>query len=181
MEFGKKKKMREKALAEKDAPNGDTTKEPTEPTEPKDGVAKTPKAVKKVAVKKNVAKKSPAKKATRKKPALPKKVAARGKIWVTSTYPKGAIGSGDSVETHDEIELEVRVFETEPAHVRAGYGLTLNLGNYESARCDAGVTLPCYVEEVDSAIEEAYRIAEEKVQAQVGGIRDGQKKRGSLR
>lgn len=103
--------------------------------------------------------------------AKPKAVA--GKIWTTRQFSVSGkpVGQEISVDT----PLEVRVFETEPATVTASYGLTLNLGNYESARCDAGVTLPCYREEVESAFKEAWSIAEEQVSKQVADIRKGQR------
>jgi hypothetical protein len=86
----------------------------------------------------------------------------RGKIWVSRGYPK----SSRKPDEEEQLDLAVRKFETEPAFVKAGYGLTINLGNYESARCDVGVTLPCYVEEITEAMKEAWKIAEEEIQKQ---------------
>lgn len=53
------------------------------------------------------------------------------------------------------------------AHVRFGAGLTINLGNFESARLDVQVELPCDVEGLTEAMEEASefvqaRLAEEE-------------------
>lgn len=87
---------------------------------------------------------------------------ARGKIWVSRGYPKSA----RKPDEEEQFDLEVRQFSVEPAYVKAGYGLTINLGNYESARCDVGVTLPCYVEEVPEALKEAWKIAEEEIKKQ---------------
>lgn len=89
----------------------------------------------------------------------------QGKVWVSSHY-----GEKD---THVENALEVQTFDVVPAFVKVAYGLTLNLGNYESARCDAGVTLPCYVEEIPKAFQRAWEIAEEQVQKQVADIKRG--------
>jgi hypothetical protein len=86
----------------------------------------------------------------------------RGKIWVSRSYPKSA----RKPDEEEQLDLEVRKFETEPAWVKAGYGLTINLGNYESARCDCGVTLPCYLEEVPDAMKKAWEIAEAEIQKQ---------------
>jgi len=47
------------------------------------------------------------------------------------------------VFTHD--------FKGPVARVRRGYGLTMNLGNFESARFDVTLELPCYVEDIDAA------------------------------
>lgn len=92
-----------------------------------------------------------------------KGTAVRGKIWATTHY--------HGTDNSEEKELEVQVFEVEPAWVKASYGLTINLGNYESARCDAGVTLPTYVEEIDEAFEKAWELAQEQVQEQVKDIK----------
>ena len=53
---------------------------------------------------------------------------------------------GQEAETQEVIA--VRPFVTHPARVRISRGRTINLGNYESARVDATVEIPCYREEV---------------------------------
>lgn len=90
-------------------------------------------------------------------------VVQSGRIWVTRQY-KGA------PEIKEEADLEVRTFEVEPAYVRGGYGLTINLGNYESARCDVSVSLPCYREEVKEALQVAFKLSEDAIQEQVSKI-----------
>jgi hypothetical protein len=90
--------------------------------------------------------------------------AARGKLWVTKHYP-------GADEQTDEQEFSVHDFEVEPAWVKAGYGLTINLGNYESARCDVGVTLPTYVEEIPAAFEEAWKLAKAEIKEQTKDIK----------
>ena len=72
--------------------------------------------------------------------------------------------------TKDE-EIAVRTFVTNPAMVEIGYGLTLNIGNYESARIDVRVSLPCYVEETDQAFAFAKKWTEERIQTEVKEIR----------
>ena len=42
-----------------------------------------------------------------------------------------------------------------PAHVSATLGLTINLGNYESAKVSITTTLPCYIEEMEDAFKAA--------------------------
>jgi hypothetical protein len=61
-------------------------------------------------------------------------------------------------------QVTVKLFITEPAKVALGMGLTLNLGNYEAARVDVSLLVPCYREEAD----EAYKFAYEWVQARLG-------------
>lgn len=63
----------------------------------------------------------------------------------------------------DEEELDVRLFETEPAVIGYSGGQTVNLGNFESIRIDVNLRLPCYVEEIDSA----YRWAQDWVGARI--------------
>lgn len=45
--------------------------------------------------------------------------------------------------------IKVRPFVTEPANVSMKSGVTINLGNYQSARVDIMISVPCYVEEID--------------------------------
>ena len=84
---------------------------------------------------------------------------------VTRTF--GKIGAP---EISDE-KLEVRTFVTAPASVEIGYGLTLNIGNYESARIDVKLSVPCYREEADEAFAFARKWAEERVQQEVKEVR----------
>jgi hypothetical protein len=58
-------------------------------------------------------------------------------------------------------EIEVEQFEVEPAYVRAGAGVTRNLGDYESLRVDVSITIPCYKED----IERTYDVAADMVAA----------------
>ena len=102
----------------------------------------------------------------KKKAESPSARGSRGKIWVSRNYPKNP-----SKDFEGQDPLETREFEVEPAWIKAGYGLTINLGNYESARCDVGVTLPCYTEEIPEAFEEAWKIANVEVQKQVAELR----------
>ena len=62
-------------------------------------------------------------------------------------------------------------FVTEPAKVTIDRSLTINLGNYESARLGVSVTVPCYVEDVDNAYERARIWVEKRVQQEVDSIR----------
>jgi hypothetical protein len=55
--------------------------------------------------------------------------------------------------------------------VEIGYGLTLNIGNYESARIDVRISLPCYREETDDAFSFAKKWTEDRIQTEVKAIR----------
>lgn len=81
-------------------------------------------------------------------------------VYVTRTIgTKGHVSS--SAESEDIIA--VHKFTTEPAKVMVDYALTINLGNFESAKIGVSVTVPCYVEEVDRAYEFAQAWAEERL------------------
>lgn len=73
-------------------------------------------------------------------------------------------------ETKNE-ELTVRLFATEPAKVSVSNGLTLNLGNFESARLDVSVSVPCYREEIDDAYVFALNWVNNRISAEVSEVR----------
>jgi len=68
-------------------------------------------------------------------------------------------------------EIEVRAFAVPPCEVHASYGLTLNLGDYESARVEAKIVVPCYYEERFEAFKDAWQICHDQVQERVRGVR----------
>lgn len=70
------------------------------------------------------------------------------RLWVERTFPLGDTQFEDK-------NVEIRVFETQPASVSAKAGRTINLGNYESVRIEVGVSIPCYAEEVEVGLEAA--------------------------
>lgn len=70
----------------------------------------------------------------------------------------------------DEVVM-VHDFKGPVARVRRGYGLTMNLGNYESARFDVTLELPCYPEDVDAADEFAKAWVEQRCEAEVAEVR----------
>lgn len=72
---------------------------------------------------------------------------------------------------HENRILKVVPFETPPAFVRRGYGLTLNLGNFESARVDISLTVPCYVQDVEEADEFARQFVERRIKAETASAR----------
>ena len=80
-----------------------------------------------------------------------------GEKTVTMMYKDGTM-----LKSREE-KLVVREFEVEPARVRCGLGLTLNLGNFESLRIECGVDIPCYVEEIPEAQKFCYKTAENEL------------------
>lgn len=78
-------------------------------------------------------------------------------------------------EEQEEKVLRIHKFVTIPAMVTVRYGLTMNLGNYESARVDVEVTVPCYKEELEEGYAEAVTFVEEKINKEVHEIRNPDK------
>lgn len=98
---------------------------------------------------------------------MPEKKVEQRPLTVSVQRTFGKIAAAEA----DEQTLEVKTFAVEPAAVELGYGLTLNIGNYESARVDVRVSVPCYREEVNEAYEWAKKWAEERVREEVTNVR----------
>lgn len=91
---------------------------------------------------------------------------ARSQVLVKSQITEFDKELGQKVEgppNETEEVISVHKFVTEPAKVTVDYGLTLNLGNYESARIGVAVSIPCYKEEIEEAHVVATKWAEEKI------------------
>jgi hypothetical protein len=59
------------------------------------------------------------------------------------------------------------------AVVKTGAAMTLNLGNYQSARVEAGIELPCAIDDVPKEFERAWAEVERQLQLKVAEIRNG--------
>jgi hypothetical protein len=110
------------------------------------------------------------KKVTKKSEQLVKTSEVKGKMTVVAHYK--------DYNVEQDKELEVQSFDGPIAFVNAKYGLKLNLGNYETALCECGITLPTYVEEIPAAYKKAWAMIEEELQAQVSKVREVDKKTG---
>jgi len=75
----------------------------------------------------------------------------------------------------------VHAFETEPARVSVDYSLTMNLGNYESARIGVSVQVPCYKEEMDDAFAFASAWVEQRIQEERDKIKGDQNEKDPYR
>lgn len=87
------------------------------------------------------------------KMTLSRNYTGKGTPW----YDEGEEGEEDVVEVKEFPE------NVEPAHVSATMGMTINLGNYESAKVSVTTTLPCYPEEVEEAYEAAKNFSGKKM------------------
>lgn len=98
-----------------------------------------------------------------------------GYIWTVRTKYR-ILGRGESEEVPEGSKVEdkmirVGIFQTTPAMARVHKGLTVNLGNFESARVDVGADIPCYVEEFKEIDALANTMVEETIQKEVLEIR----------
>lgn len=93
-----------------------------------------------------------------------RKVSKPIKKQVTALYKK----SGELIGSDEENSIiDILQFETDHlASVSAKFGVTISMGAWESCRFDAMVTVPCYIEEIDSAMKFAEKKAEEYTRAQ---------------
>lgn len=85
------------------------------------------------------------------------------------------IGKNDDPANHEEHEY---LFETKcfpegqpPAFVECKMGLTINIGNYESARIDVGIRLPCMAAEAEQTWQNEKGWCEQKIKEEVRKIR----------
>lgn len=94
-------------------------------------------------------------------------------------YPVNAVVTRQSFEGKDPVTeqetknetIEIHRFETEPAKVSVDRGLTINLGNYQSARIGVTISVPCYREDIDAAYRFAAQWVEARVSDEVDSIR----------
>jgi hypothetical protein len=54
-------------------------------------------------------------------------------------------------------KIPIRPFIGSPAYVKYQYGVTINMGDYNSARVEVSLSMPCYVAEVDQTAEAVAR------------------------
>lgn len=74
---------------------------------------------------------------------------SEAKIFVTRQFMEGKRVLSEDEEEH---VIDVMTFATSPAHARVDFGLTVNLGNYNSAKIQVGAIIPCYTEELEDAL-----------------------------
>lgn len=79
-------------------------------------------------------------------------------------------GREEVVKEADEV-VDPALLRGPVATVTRGYGLTLNLGNYESARFDVSLTMPCLPQDMDLCDEWCAAWVEKRVQAEVTQVR----------
>lgn len=93
-------------------------------------------------------------------------------VIVNHRFVKGKGEQEETVRATEEVPAVLK-FETTPAVVTRGYGLTINRGNFESARVDVSVSVPCYVEDIEAADHWAAAFCEERIKQEVASVRGG--------
>lgn len=66
-----------------------------------------------------------------------------------------------------EVDLDVEMFETAPAHVEVSAGLTRNLGDYESLKVHVTMRVPCYKEQIENKAGEIGDIVSERLYKEI--------------
>lgn len=88
--------------------------------------------------------------------------------YVERTYSK----SGDLlINKSNQEKIKVKKFFGKVAEVECSSGITINLGDYESAKVFCSVKLPCYVEEIEEAQKCAFKYVENALVQQVEEVR----------
>lgn len=98
-----------------------------------------------------------------------------GQLSVTRMYKNNKTGEEHEDPPVNEV-IQVRNFETQPAIVGVGFGLTINMGNFESCRLDVTVQMPCYAEEVSDCYEASRKWVEDRVKVELADIKGTKKK-----
>lgn len=80
---------------------------------------------------------------------------------------------GDDVDgtQQEEFPIQTDPIDGPPAEVNIQFGLTINLGNYESARVDVGIRYPCDREKIAEAYKSAKEWCEKQIMEEVREIR----------
>ena len=83
------------------------------------------------------------------------------------------MGNNPELASQEEFVFNTKKFPVDepPTVVEVSMGLTINLGNYESARLDVGIRIPCPAEESEAIFDKAKDWCEERVQTEVRAIR----------
>jgi hypothetical protein len=90
-----------------------------------------------------------------------------GVLTITTRYPKG------NEDEQREVIVKTYPADIPLATVSVEGSVTKNLGNYESLRIQASITLPCAVEETEDAYAEAWKRVEAQLTTKVLQVAGG--------
>lgn len=97
---------------------------------------------------------------------LPVEKKSANGVEATITVTKTAFNQ----TTEESRHIEIRPFAAPVARVGVKLGRTINLGNYESARVDVSVDVPCYVEEARDVYGSVMSLASDLLTSEVDKI-----------
>lgn len=101
----------------------------------------------------------------------------QGTIEVSKMYKEGSVVKKEDVDVEN---INVMVFPDLAipiAEVECTSSITLNLGNYESAKIGVSVRLPCFVEELQDAYTTAKKFVDDRLNGEAKEIRDWREKK----
>jgi hypothetical protein len=85
--------------------------------------------------------------------------------------------SAGTLVAEDEDQSELTVLTINPnarvCRVTAGGGLTVNLGDFNSAKFQASVEVPAYLEEIDEAMAYARKVVNDELNRQAAELSEG--------
>ena len=94
----------------------------------------------------------------------PEETEESGKYQTERLYRPGIGMPWENLGTEEDTFDPVRFKEgVEPARISVSLGLTLNLGDFESAKISVTCTLPCHVEELEDTFVAARNFAGKKL------------------
>lgn len=76
------------------------------------------------------------------------------------------------MEKNDSKPILIKEFLSSPAYAMVKKGATKNMGNYESVRVEVGVSVPCYLEELDRVIKDASKFVDVELEREMKEIVD---------
>jgi hypothetical protein len=88
----------------------------------------------------------------------------KSSVIIETRYPR------QDATTTEKITVKTYPDNIPLASVSVEGSITKNLGNYESLRVQASVTLPCAVPEIDRAYAEAWRLVETELTNKVNQV-----------
>lgn len=96
------------------------------------------------------------------------------RIWVRRNFTADGNLLPKGEEVGEDCTIEVGTFPAgvEPSKVFRSNGLTVNLGKFESARAEVGISVPCYLEENDAADLFAQKKIRERLQGERKKVND---------
>lgn len=92
------------------------------------------------------------------------------KTWSQFRRMGKAKDTDKPLEVKEEI-LEVRRFATAPAKVSYWNSAKINVGNFESLDVGVSISMPCYTEEIDDALQYVQDKVEVRMKGEVDAVR----------